>query len=138
MEKCVKVYPHEQTKVARYGGHYLGWDDDDDFDLYRPYGGFGGYGVYSGVHQDGGCHWTNKGGHYTWDSEQNKYVWKSDAELKREKDIDDMNTEIFDLCYGGMSDKEILEDLLYFFPDYDSSFIQGLIDDVRKSYKFYS
>ena len=130
--KCTKVYPHEGSSY-KWGGNDYDWDD-----LFaRPYGGYGGYTAYGPkqpikVAESSGKHWG-------WNERTHSYEWVDDEpeeDIVNQDEIDDINSEIYDCCLNGMEDKDIITDIQYFFPYYDSPTIQGMIDDVRRSFDF--
>ena len=128
IEKCTRVYPHESSLFT--------WKDDDDYNFGWFYGG--GHKSY-GPHQPIGFGNSTKK-HWGWNERTHSYEWVDDEEeeLTPEEQLgqdewDDVNSEIFDCIQSGLEDKDIITDIQYFFPDFDSDIIQLMIDDVRRT-----
>lgn len=137
IETCLQVYAHEWTPRARYGV-YGGYDRDDD-SLFG-WNGWTDRSYYGGTSY-GSAKKDTKSFGYQYDEKLGKYVYRekssvNDEDSELEREIDDINDEIFDCLRGGMEDKDIITDIQYFFPNWESSVIQDMIDDMRKSYVF--
>ena len=138
IEKCTRVYPHESVR--------RGWGmDDDDYFGYLYGGGYRSYGPKQPINYGsrGGLTWA-------WNDYkkcyENRYededegaataLSNAEEEQLRDDEWDDINSQIFDDCLNGLEDKDIITDIQFFFPHYDSELIQMMIDDVRKSFAF--